>query len=49
MEFDFEVLLTPADEQQVRLFTAPPGSPTVEALETLRAVGPQTAHRRHAP
>jgi hypothetical protein len=47
MELDFEVLLTPADDQQVRLFTPPPGSPTLDALELLKTVGPETVHRRH--
>ncbi|MDX3224354.1 helix-turn-helix transcriptional regulator [Streptomyces sp. ME19-01-6] len=48
MEFDFEALLAPAEDQRVRLFTPPPGSRTVDALELLKVVGPETAHRSHA-
>ncbi|WP_242614036.1 helix-turn-helix transcriptional regulator [Actinomadura roseirufa] len=48
IEFDTEVLLTPAEDQRVFVFTPPPGSPTIEALELLRVIGPETAHRSHA-
>ncbi|WP_432922041.1 helix-turn-helix transcriptional regulator [Microbispora sp. CA-135349] len=47
IEFDYETLQTQAADQRLRLFTPPPGSRSAEALELLRAVGPQTAHRSH--
>ncbi|NUP27792.1 MAG: helix-turn-helix domain-containing protein [Nocardia sp.] len=47
VEFDFEMLQTQAADQRVRLFTPPPGSASVAALELLRVVGPETAHRSH--
>ncbi|MBB6037490.1 helix-turn-helix transcriptional regulator [Phytomonospora endophytica] len=47
MEFDFEALLTPAEDQRLRVFTPVPGSRTHEALELLKVVGAQTAHRSH--
>ncbi|GAA2013583.1 helix-turn-helix transcriptional regulator [Catenulispora yoronensis] len=47
VEFDFEALLTPAEDQKVLLYTPPTGSPSWAAVETLRVVGPETAHRRH--
>ncbi|MGF6883781.1 transcriptional regulator with XRE-family HTH domain [Nocardia sp. GAS34] len=47
VEFDFEMLQTQATDQRLRLFTPPPGSTSVEALELLRVVGPETAHRSH--
>ncbi|GGT34293.1 DNA-binding protein [Nonomuraea spiralis] len=47
MEFDYEVLLAPAEDQRLLIFTPPPGSKTFEALELLRVVGPETAHRSH--
>ncbi|MEU6846997.1 helix-turn-helix transcriptional regulator [Streptomyces sp. NPDC046716] len=47
MEFDVEALLTPAEDQRLLVFTPPPGSKTFEALELLREVGPETAHRSH--
>ncbi|MDX3107487.1 helix-turn-helix transcriptional regulator [Nonomuraea angiospora] len=47
IEFDFEMLQTQAADQRLRLFTPPPGSKSVEALELLRVVGPETAHRSH--
>lgn len=47
IEFDFELLQTQAADQRLRLFTPPPGSKSVDALELLRVVGPETAHRRH--
>lgn len=51
VEFDFEMLRTEAEDQRLRLFTPPPGSATVEALERLRAPAPATAHHshRHSP
>ncbi|MGW1743253.1 helix-turn-helix transcriptional regulator [Nocardia sp. NPDC001965] len=47
IEFDFEVLQTQAADQRIRLFTPPPGSASVAALERLRLAGPETAHRSH--
>lgn len=47
IEFDFELLHTRAADQHLRLFTPPPGSPSIEALELLRVLGPETAHRSH--
>lgn len=47
IEFDFELLHTRAADQHLRLFTPPPGSASVEALELLRVLGPETAHRSH--
>lgn len=47
MEFDYEALLAPAEDQRLLIYTPPPGSKTFEALELLRVVGPETAHRRH--
>ncbi|WP_034273059.1 helix-turn-helix transcriptional regulator [Actinospica robiniae] len=47
IEFDFELLHTRAADQHLRLFTAPPASPSIEALELLRVIGPETAHRSH--
>ncbi|MFI0480547.1 helix-turn-helix transcriptional regulator [Actinomadura sp. 9N215] len=48
IEFDAETLLTPAEDQRLVVFTPPPGSPTIEALELLQVIGPETAHRSHA-
>ncbi|WP_232384130.1 helix-turn-helix transcriptional regulator [Actinomadura violacea] len=47
IEFDTEALLTPAEDQRVFVFTPPPGSGAIEALELLRVIGPETAHRSH--
>ncbi|MDP9848558.1 helix-turn-helix domain-containing protein [Streptosporangium lutulentum] len=47
MEFDYEALLAPAEDQRLLIYTPPPGSKTFEALELLRVVGPETAHRSH--
>ncbi|MFB8003051.1 helix-turn-helix transcriptional regulator [Nocardia sp. NPDC056000] len=47
IEFDFEILQTRATDQRLRLFTPPPESAGIEALELLREVGPATAHRDH--
>ncbi|MFI9842051.1 helix-turn-helix transcriptional regulator [Nonomuraea sp. NPDC051941] len=47
VEFDYEMLQTQAADQRLRLFTPPPGSKSIEALELLRVVGPETAHRSH--
>ncbi|RKS79342.1 helix-turn-helix protein [Actinomadura pelletieri DSM 43383] len=47
IEFDAETLLTPAEDQRLFVYTPPPGSPTVEALELLHTIGPETAHRSH--
>ncbi|WP_243711433.1 helix-turn-helix transcriptional regulator [Actinomadura sp. KC216] len=47
IEFDAEALLTPAEDQRLVVFTPPPGSPTIEALELLQVIGPETAHRSH--
>ncbi|BAW07145.1 XRE family transcriptional regulator [Nocardia seriolae] len=38
IEFDFEMLQTQSADQRLRLFTPPPGSASIEALERLRAV-----------
>ncbi|WP_243722657.1 helix-turn-helix transcriptional regulator [Actinomadura sp. 7K507] len=48
IEFDAEVLLTPAEDQRLTVFTPPPGTAGVDALELLRVIGPETAHRSHA-
>jgi hypothetical protein len=48
IEFDTEALLTPAEDQRVFVFTPPPGTASIEALELLRVIGPETAHRSHA-
>jgi transcriptional regulator with XRE-family HTH domain len=42
IEFDCEVLATPAADQRLRIFTPPPGG--TEALEMLRVLGPQHRH-----
>ncbi|MEU8280303.1 helix-turn-helix transcriptional regulator [Microbispora bryophytorum] len=42
IEFDCEVLATPAADQRLRVFTPPPGG--TEALDTLRVLGPQHRH-----
>lgn len=47
VEFNFEILQTQSADQRLRLFTPPPGSESVEALEHLRALGPEAAHRNH--
>jgi hypothetical protein len=39
VELDYETLLTPAEDQRLIVFTAPPGSPAVDYLELLRVVG----------
>ncbi|WP_031512833.1 helix-turn-helix transcriptional regulator [Streptomyces sp. NRRL F-5123] len=45
--FDYEVLLTPSQDQRLLVFTPPPGSPGVDALALLGVLGPATAHRSH--
>ncbi|WP_460724643.1 helix-turn-helix transcriptional regulator [Nocardia heshunensis] len=40
IEFDFEMLRTDSEDQRLRMFTPPPGSASVQALERLRALGP---------
>ncbi|WP_306185054.1 MULTISPECIES: helix-turn-helix transcriptional regulator [unclassified Streptomyces] len=47
IEFDYEALLSPAEDQRLLVFTPPPGTPSAEALDLLRVVGPETAHRGH--
>ncbi|WP_051733171.1 helix-turn-helix transcriptional regulator [Kitasatospora phosalacinea] len=47
IEFDYELLQTQAADQRLRLFTPPPGSASLDALERLRGLGPETAHRGH--
>ncbi|MFE9106366.1 MmyB family transcriptional regulator [Actinomadura geliboluensis] len=47
IEFDAEVLLTPAEDQRLVAFAPPPGSSTADALALLRVIGPETAHRSH--
>jgi transcriptional regulator with XRE-family HTH domain len=39
LEFDCETLLTPAEDQRLLVYTAPPGTPTAQNLELLRVVG----------
>jgi len=41
IELDYETLLTPAEDQRLLIFTAPPGTSNVVCLELLRVVGPQ--------
>nr|WP_134007019.1 helix-turn-helix transcriptional regulator [Streptomyces sp. 846.5] len=45
--FDSEVLLTPAEDQRLFVFTPPPGSSGLDALDLLALLGPATAHRSH--
>nr|WP_236655279.1 helix-turn-helix transcriptional regulator [Streptacidiphilus carbonis] len=47
IEFDVEALLSPAEDQRLLVFTPPPGTPSADALDLLRVVGPETAHRSH--
>ena len=42
IELDYETLLTPTEDQRLIVFTAPPGTPTVDYLELLRVVGNET-------
>jgi transcriptional regulator with XRE-family HTH domain len=42
LEFDEETLLTPAEDQRLVLFTAPPGTPTADYLDLLRVVGQES-------
>jgi transcriptional regulator with XRE-family HTH domain len=42
IEFDCEVLATPAVDQRLRIFTPPPGG--TDALDLLRVLGPQHRH-----
>lgn len=42
IEFDCEVLATPAADQRLRIFTPPPGG--TDALDMLRVLGPQHRH-----
>jgi len=42
IEFDYETLLTPTEDQRLVVFTAPPGTPTIDYLELLRVVGHET-------
>lgn len=44
IDFDYEVPLSPADDQRLLIFA--PGTPSAVALDLLRVVGPETAHRR---
>jgi len=39
IELDYEQLLTPAEDQQLLVFTPPPGTPAVDYLQLLRVVG----------
>jgi transcriptional regulator with XRE-family HTH domain len=36
---DCEILLTPSEDQRLLIYTAPPGTPTIDHLELLRVVG----------
>ncbi|MEU4827783.1 helix-turn-helix transcriptional regulator [Actinomadura citrea] len=47
IEFDTEALLTPAEDQRLVVFTPPPGTGSIESLDLLRVIGPETAHRSH--
>lgn len=47
IEFDAEVLLSPAEDQRLIIYTPPPGTTAMESLELLRVIGPETAHRSH--
>jgi transcriptional regulator with XRE-family HTH domain len=47
IEFDCEVLATPAVDQRLRIFTPPPGGS--DALDVLRVLGPQHRHDTAAP
>lgn len=47
IEFDTEALLTPAEDQRLLVFTPPPGTASIESLDLLRVIGPETAHRSH--
>ncbi|GGQ00913.1 transcriptional regulator with XRE-family HTH domain [Actinomadura coerulea] len=47
IEFDTEALLTPAEDQRLLVFTPPPGSGSIESLDLLRVIGPESAHRSH--
>jgi transcriptional regulator with XRE-family HTH domain len=42
IELDYETLLTPAEDQRLLMFTAPPGTASTDYLELLRVVGPET-------
>lgn len=39
IELDYEQLLTPAEDQQLLVFTPPPGSPNLDYLQLLRVIG----------
>ena len=41
LEFDSEILLTPAEDQHLLIFTPPPGGDTAEKLALLRVMGHQ--------
>ncbi|MBW8487022.1 helix-turn-helix transcriptional regulator [Actinomadura parmotrematis] len=47
IELDVEALLTPAEDQRMLVFTPPPGSPGLDALELLGHVGPEVTHAAH--
>jgi hypothetical protein len=42
IELDYETLLTPAEDQRLVVFTAPPGTANVDYLELLGVVGQET-------
>jgi transcriptional regulator with XRE-family HTH domain len=42
VELDCEILLTPSEDQRLLMFTAPPGTPSVDYLELLRVVGKES-------
>jgi transcriptional regulator with XRE-family HTH domain len=42
IELDSETLLTPAEDQRLLMYTAPPGTPNTDYLELLRVVGHET-------
>ncbi|AEV83187.2 helix-turn-helix domain protein [Actinoplanes sp. SE50/110] len=42
LELDFEMLLTPTEDQRLILLTAPPGTPTANYLDLLRVIGQES-------
>lgn len=47
IDMQVEILLTPAEDQRVEIFTAAPGTPDLEALERIRALGEEKFTGRH--
>jgi hypothetical protein len=42
LELDYETLLTPAEDQRLVVFTAPPGTSNVDYLDLLAVIGHET-------